>query len=1030
MKNKLLIKLIAAIALFWVIPFGANAQAPTYICQVRNDVQLSPTEYQFDIYLQHTGGAASFQLAGIQSGFKFNNAVIPAGATITPTIISGASDLLTCSQPKQANITIVNYGTPASKGIKITAPTPVCGAGNGTVISQTAPGMLVCRVKLTCSAPWVSNEQMNLQWNFSTPTPWPSKVFYYTTISVDCTVPANHTYNLINAPLNPPTGPTVFNVTGGGTICQGSTTTIGLSNSESAFSYQLMKDGLASGTPLVGTGAPLLWTVGDGGAYTVMAGTTSMSGSASVIVNPVVTHHENASACDTYTWARNGQTYTASGDYTYNDGCDAYILHLTITASSTNEVTETACDSYTWPLNSMTYTTSGDYTDVNGCVTTILHLTITPSSTVEVTEAACDSYTWALNSMTYTASGDYTYVNGCVTNVLHLTITPSSTVEVTETACDSYTWALNGMTYTASGDYTYVVGCVTNILHLTINPTTLNEIWHTACDEFLVPIANVLLTQSGDYPFVDGCTTYLLHLTITPSSTVEVTASACDSYTWALDGNTYTASGDYTYVNGCATTILHLTITPSSTIETTIASCGSYTWALNGMTYTASGDYTNVNGCVTNILHLTINPNVVPLFPLTYGPYNVGDVPQALPTVSQNGVAGTWNPAVVSTAAVGSAVYTFTPAGGCASPITRTISVINPVLQFTFTQDIGTTLQVSFPQVAGGNIYVVQYSLTPTGPWIGKAAYGSVVKIINLTPGTTYYWRAYGYNAAGYQISSVPVTPYTTSTVSFENLQDIGSTNLLSWSDYSTWASNYVLQYKVAGAPAWTSVMTTINEKKLSNLTPLTSYDVRVGVYKGGVLWGTSAATTFTTGTVNYLVTGITGTSATLTWNATLTDVTTWTNASVINYRPVGSGSWLGKSVLSNANTATLTGLTPSTNYEFIVYPYQASILWGPMKLGTFTTTAGTKEVSSNSDMNIYPNPFTNQVSMSFFAEEATTITWNVYDMTGKVVLNGTESVTAGYSTLDIDGANLPTGVYTLNAVMNDKVENFRIIKQ
>jgi hypothetical protein len=107
-------------------------------------------------------------------------------------------------------------------------------------------------------------------------------------------------------------------------------------------------------------------------------------------------------------------------------------LNLTINNSSTATVNQTACDSYTWALNGTTYTSSGTYTHVGtnaaGCpLTTTLNLTINNSSTATVTATACDSYTWALNGTTYTASGTYTYngtnAAGCqLTTTLNLTI--------------------------------------------------------------------------------------------------------------------------------------------------------------------------------------------------------------------------------------------------------------------------------------------------------------------------------------------------------------------------------------------------------------------------------------------------------------------------------------------------------------------------------------------------------------------------------------------------------------------------------
>jgi hypothetical protein len=67
-----------------------------------------------------------------------------------------------------------------------------------------------------------------------------------------------------------------------------------------------------------------------------------MTGGADVTADPVSTVEFTESACDTYTWALNGETYTVSGDYTYVVGCVTNILHLTITPSSTEMYTESS----------------------------------------------------------------------------------------------------------------------------------------------------------------------------------------------------------------------------------------------------------------------------------------------------------------------------------------------------------------------------------------------------------------------------------------------------------------------------------------------------------------------------------------------------------------------------------------------------------------------------------------------------------------------------------------------------------------
>src|SRR4029079_16157860 len=63
------------------------------------------------------------------------------------------------------------------------------------------------------------------------------------------------------------------------------------------------------------------------------------------------------------------------------------------------------------------------------------------------------------------------------------------------------------------------------------------------------------------------------------------------------------------------------------------------------------------------------------------GPLCVGATAPALPTLSNNGITGTWNPAKISTAAAGTTTYTFTPdASQCATATTTVdVTVTGPV---------------------------------------------------------------------------------------------------------------------------------------------------------------------------------------------------------------------------------------------------------------------------------------------------------------------------------------------------------------
>ena len=248
-------------------------------------------------------------------------------------------------------------------------------------------------------------------------------------------------------------------------------------------------------TTSICAGDSYTWPANGQSYTTAQTGTTFVSGcntaTLNLTVNPLTTNGDvTTSICagDSYTWPANGQSYTtAQTGTTFVSGCNTATLDLTIIPSTTvGSLTTTACDSYTWALNSQSYSSTGIYTHVVGCNTATLDLTIVPSTTAgSLSTSACDTYIWAENSQSYTTSGTYTHVVGCNTATLDLTIIPSTTNgNATVNACVSYTWAENGQTYTSSGVYTHVVGCNTATLNLTVNTTPLTFYADTDGDGF------------------------------------------------------------------------------------------------------------------------------------------------------------------------------------------------------------------------------------------------------------------------------------------------------------------------------------------------------------------------------------------------------------------------------------------------------------------------------------------------------------------------------------------------------------------
>jgi gliding motility-associated-like protein len=80
--------------------------------------------------------------------------------------------------------------------------------------------------------------------------------------------------------------------------------------------------------------------------------------------------------------------------------------------------------------------------------------------------------------------------------------------------------------------------------------------------------------------------------------------------------------------------------------------------------------------CVSNAtMIVTVNAQTAPAF-TPIAPICQGDAASALPATSTNNITGTWNPALISTQAVGTFTYTFTPnAGQCASVGTLDITI-------------------------------------------------------------------------------------------------------------------------------------------------------------------------------------------------------------------------------------------------------------------------------------------------------------------------------------------------------------------
>jgi gliding motility-associated-like protein len=121
----------------------------------------------------------------------------------------------------------------------------------------------------------------------------------------------------------------------------------------------------------------------------------------------------------------------------------------------------------------------------------------------------------------------------------------------------------------------------------------------------------------------------------------------------------------------------------SFTLPTTSNNDINGTWspALNTTTTTTYTFTPDAGQCASvAAMTVTVNPTITPSF-TTWGPYCQNDIliQVMLPSSSNEGITGVWNPGMVSTATAGNHVYAFTPdPGQCANSTTMTV-VVNAV---------------------------------------------------------------------------------------------------------------------------------------------------------------------------------------------------------------------------------------------------------------------------------------------------------------------------------------------------------------
>ncbi|MDD2636564.1 MAG: gliding motility-associated C-terminal domain-containing protein [Bacteroidales bacterium] len=282
----------------------------------------------------------------------------------------------------------------------------------------------------------------------------------------------------------------------------------------------------------------------------------------------------------------------------------------------------------------------------------------------------------------------------------------------------------------------------------------------------------------------------------------------CEGETLELSVTSPTAGATYIWSgpNGFTSTTMNPTIS-----NVTTANAGTYSLAITVGSETSPPVTTDVE----------INPNVSPTF-AAGETYCAGTSIPALPTSSNNGITGTWSPAINNTTTT---TYTFTPTSGqCATTATSTIN-ITPMTNPTFTQVgpycTGTTIS-PLPTTSLNGItgtWSPTLSTTNTGtytftPSSGQCANTTTMTVV-ITQTITPTFASVGPYCSGENIPDLP----TTSTN--------GVTGTWSPAINNTATTNYTFTPASGQCTLPTTMQITINE----NITPIFS---SVGPYCHG----------------------------------------------------------------------------------------------------------------------------------------------------------------------------------------------------
>ncbi|MGD0797102.1 MAG: fibronectin type III domain-containing protein [Acidobacteriaceae bacterium] len=308
----------------------------------------------------------------------------------------------------------------------------------------------------------------------------------------------------------------------------------------------------------------------------------------------------------------------------------------------------------------------------------------------------------------------------------------------------------------------------------------------------------------------------------------------------------------------------------------------------------------------------------------------------------------------------------------------------------TWSTDVPATAQMAYgTTTALGQLTPLQTAMT--------ASHG--VTLTGLISGTTYYFVAQstGANGAtGYSAvmsftttGTAPAGPPVISNVAVSGITNTSATITWTTDQASSSLVNYGVTSGYGSASPLNPTLVTSHSVTLTGLTLGTTYGFDVVSANAGAMSSTSGNSSFLTTSVvstppvisNVAVSGITNTSATITWT------TDQASSSLVNFGVTsgyGSASPLNPTLVTS-HSVTLTGLTLGTTYDFDVVSANLGAMSSTSANATFTTTSV-----------VSTPPVITNVATTNLTSTSVTVTWTTDQASSSQINYGT---TTGYGT-------------------------------